>query len=202
MALSGEADPFKRKIGLLKIIAGYFADHGQRPPVVVGGEAVEIYTKGAFVSHDVDILSSRQALIDCLEKELGFSRIHHNFFCPEPLFAVEWQGSALEEGREAEDHVRPVVINGIAIHLVGMEDLVIDRLNAAKFSRHAESWEQARGLLLGARINGLKFDGEYAGRRAQHDDLLDFYERLWRSVDECLAAVAGAAGQDDHGSAP
>jgi len=54
-ALSEEHDAYRRKIKFLGIVARYFADHNLRPPVVVGGEAVEIYTHGAFTSLDIDI---------------------------------------------------------------------------------------------------------------------------------------------------
>lgn len=41
-ALSEENDAYRRKIKFLGIVARYFADHNLKPPLVVGGEAVEI----------------------------------------------------------------------------------------------------------------------------------------------------------------
>ncbi len=186
-ALCEEHDGYRRKIRFLRIVAQYFADNHLRMPVIVGGEAVEIYTQGAFTSLDIDIKSSLEGLVDCLEKELGFERMQHNFFNKNPLLAVEWQGAALEEGHEAESRVRKLSIDGTIIGIIGLEDLIIDRLNAAKFSRHNESYEQAKSILAGARIGGLDYDATYAEKRAAHDDVLDTYQRMLQDVELELA---------------
>ena len=169
---------FKQKIGLIRIIAQYFKDHGKKPPIIVGGEAVEIYTRGGFTTQDIDIKGSKQTLIDCLEKELGFERLHHVFSSSNPNFSVEWQGSTLEEGREGEAKIRIIAVGEDEIAVVGFEDLIIDRLNAAKFSGHQESFEQAKELYIIIQIGKLSFDESYAQTRANHDDVMDTYTRM------------------------
>jgi DNA-binding protein YbaB len=185
-ALGEEHDAYRRKIKFLGIVARYFADHNLKTPVVVGGEAVEIYTQGAFTFLDIDIKSSQDGLIECLEKELGFERCQHNFFNENPLLAVEWQGASLEEGHEAESRVRHLSIDGNIIGIIGLEDLIIDRLNAAKFAQHHESYEQAKTIFAGARIGGLDYDASYAEKRAAHDDVLDMYQRMLLDVEREL----------------
>ena len=177
-ALRNVESEFKQKLGLLQIISRYFNDRGAKIPIVVGGEAVEIYTRGGFTSHDIDLKSSMDVLVDCLEKELGFRRVQHAFNSVDPPFAIEWQGAALEEGREGEDRVRIIQVGDDRIVLIGFEDLIVDRLNAAKFSQHAESYEQAKELYLVTMLGTLSFDEEYALLKAKQDDVLDYYQKM------------------------
>ncbi len=50
-----------------------------KKPILVGGSAVEFYTRGTYKSLDIDLLADREALEKVLEK-MGFSKIGRHWF--------------------------------------------------------------------------------------------------------------------------
>jgi len=45
-----------------------------KKPILVGGSAVELYTRGTCKSIDIDLLADRNSLVKVLD-EMGFSKI-------------------------------------------------------------------------------------------------------------------------------
>jgi hypothetical protein len=183
--ISGDPDPFRRKLEFLLMLDDYCRDTGATPaPVVVGGEAVELYTRGNHASHDIDILASKEALDGLLVKILGFANERHWYGCPEADIIVEWQGRVLDSGPDGQAMVRTIRSGGGSIRVIGYEDLIVDRLEAAKFSRHGESYGQARDILAGALEEGVFLDRGYLGRRARDADVSDILARLYGDAGE------------------
>lgn len=61
-------------IHVASIITDAFTAVGLRPPTVVGGLAVEIYTNGDYTTRDVDFVHSDLRASGKLMRALGFSR--------------------------------------------------------------------------------------------------------------------------------
>jgi hypothetical protein len=64
--LSRERDPTARHLCVVAALSAEAARH-RAPVVVVGGSAVELYTMGAYVSGDIDIVANRALLAQILE---------------------------------------------------------------------------------------------------------------------------------------
>jgi predicted nucleotidyltransferase len=69
-------------------------------------------------------------------------------------------------------HVIAVRTRGLTVSMLGIEDLIIDRLNACVHWSHEESCDVARALLLG----NTDIDWEYLCRRAAEDERTDALE--------------------------
>jgi len=174
-------DPVKRRATFIAILSKEMNRRGEKAPVVVGGEAVELYTQGSYTTGDIDIKSPRAATESVL-KEWGFRKKGRTWFNKNLDIYVDWVGAALDEGEEAENRVTTIkMAKGLQIKVISIEDLVIDRLNAAKWWGDVDSLMWARVLLGVKRRLGEKVDLLYLKKRAVEESILDFLGKTLRS---------------------
>lgn len=106
--------------------------------ILVGGAAVSIFTRGAYLSGDMDVLVAvNDAFIVALEK-YGFEKdkehLRGGYFHPSyPTYYVDLNSGALFDGRADPRTVRVVILRPDSkLNLASVEDLIADRL--AQFS--------------------------------------------------------------------
>lgn len=132
-----------------------------KKPVLVGGSAVEFYTRGTCKSIDIDLLADRDSLEKVLEK-MGFSKIGRHWFYTKDI-GIEIVGDSTEGRR-----VNEVLHEGKLIRILSIEDLIVDRLSACKHWKSQYDCEQAL-VLVGAYSD--KLDMEYLKKRMKEEDL-------------------------------
>jgi hypothetical protein len=132
-------------------------------PVLVGGGAVELYSSGAFVTGDIDIIGDKDALISILQ-ELGFKREGMYFTKGNVFFHL------LSGPFEARSATISLKGTGFTLCVISIEDLIVDRLNACKWWKSAKDCEQAKYLLY---VYVDKVDKEYLEKRAKVEGVLD-----------------------------
>lgn len=133
----------------------------KKKPVLVGGSAVEFYTRGTCKSIDIDLLADRDSLIPVLEK-MGFSKSGRHWFYTKDV-GIEIVGESAEGRR-----VNEVLHQGKKIRILSIEDLIVDRLNACKHWKSQYDCEQAQVL---AGVYSDKLDREYLKKRMKEEDL-------------------------------
>jgi hypothetical protein len=131
---------------------------GNKKPILVGGSAVEFYTRGTCKSIDIDLLGDRETLV----KLLGFSKTGRHWFYTKDI-GIEIVGSSAEGRR-----VNEVLHEGKLIRIISIEDLIVDRLNACKHWKSQYDCEQAQ-VLAGAYLDNLDMD--YLKSRMKEEDL-------------------------------
>lgn len=163
-----ERDQFNRK---LLFIAYLFERLGERgvTTYLVGGQAVELYTGGQFTTGDIDITSTdRKATVKLLEAmkfvKTGMIWLREGFG-----IAVQIVGnypSATEKSRTIE-------IAGVKVNVVGVEDLIINRLVSAKFWRSNPKLDLEEARVL---WNGFKesLDAKYLRKGASDEHVSDY----------------------------
>ncbi|UOF89939.1 hypothetical protein LSG31_19040 [Fodinisporobacter ferrooxydans] len=100
-------------------------------PIVVGGLAVEIYTKEAYATWDIDMVFSNYPLANELLLALGFHKEGRHWYHEGLSVSVEIPGDQLEEA----DYNRVLKLNlsnGRHVYMIGVEDIILDRLRACK----------------------------------------------------------------------
>lgn len=132
-----------------------------KKPVLVGGSAVEFYTRGTCKSIDIDLLADRDSLEKVLEK-MGFSKIGRHWFYTKDI-GIEIVGES-PEGRRVND----IMHEGKLIRILSIEDLIVDRLNACKHWKSQYDCEQAQ-VLVGAYSD--KLDIGYLKKRMKEEYL-------------------------------
>ena len=73
---------------------------GNKKPILVGGGAVEFYTRGTCKSIDIDLLGDRETLVKLLE-DMGFSKTGRHWFYTKDI-GIEIVGSSAEGRRVNE----------------------------------------------------------------------------------------------------
>jgi hypothetical protein len=169
-----ECGPTERKF----VFVGVLNKHLRRGrAVLVGGGAVELYTAGAYVTGDVDLIGDREDILSLLTAA-GFER-QDRLFVSEPLeLAVDVVGSTLRPTETVEVNE----VGGYRVPIVSVEDAIVDRLLAAEYWKSRTDWEQAK-LLLGAHFDTV--DRARLEERARRNDV----ERKLRDLFDALEAT-------------
>lgn len=100
-----------------------------RPPVLVGGAAVELYSGGAYTTGDLDFVGSVPESVGRSLTLAGFRREGRHWIHGKGELFVEFPGSAIE------DHERTAIleVGGVSVLTLSPEDVIVDRLAAWQF---------------------------------------------------------------------
>ena len=142
---------------------------------LVGGEAVEIYTAGQFSTGDIDVTTSNREATIKLLRSMGFTRTGMIWLKTDLGIAVQIVASYPSSIEKA----RTISIDGYKVSVVGVEDLIVDRLVAAKYWRSNPKLDVEQATVLLNEFNsGL--DQEYLERRASEEKVGDYLDSLPR----------------------
>jgi len=169
--LSSLADPLERRLAFCALLARAMKDMGFLEPVIVGGHAVEFYTAGGYTTTDVDLVAASEALEQILPN-WGFRHLGRHWIHDDLGIAVEAPGSRLEGDRE---RVTEVATSAGAAYIIGLEDLIIDRICAFAHWQ-SEADRQWAALLL--RLFRNRIDVGYLRQRAKLYDVAEEVEKL------------------------
>ncbi|MBX6353988.1 MAG: UbiD family decarboxylase [Thermoflavifilum sp.] len=137
-----EQDPFIRGLRVIGYLTWLLEKAGTRP-IVVGGKAVELYTSGHYTTADVDFVLDGRELAGRLLEQVGFEARRtgeRHWYHPRLQLPVEIPDNVLQG---SEEKVLSVDVgDGCRVYVIGVEDLVLDRLRAAVYwnSRSDEAW--------------------------------------------------------------
>ena len=94
----------------------------------MGGGAVEFYTDGGYTTKDMDLALPTDATVDRAFADLGFEK-EGRYWCHHTLDLL-FEGPA-PYGLPGETAPRTrVSVDGLFVTIVGIEDLILDRLRA------------------------------------------------------------------------
>ena len=166
--------PFERRRYLAALLTRALEPRGIRP-IVVGGNALEFYTLGGYATGDLDLIVGAVEPVALLLQRWGFERAGRHWYSESLDLAVEIPGGSL-----AGDLARLTVVEveGLAAYVIGVEDLVIDRLNAYVHWRSEEDGRWAQELLI---LHETTVDWDYLTARAREAGVLEALEGLRRT---------------------
>ncbi len=181
-ALALEKDHLKKMLLAAAIVQQALKQAGYKV-YVVGGAVVEAYSRGLYMTHDIDYaLSDPISQVEPTLFRLGFRREGRVFLHPEGAFVVEFPGR-LDAGEM--ERLVTVEVDGLEVSLLSLEDIICDRINAAKHWKDESSAEWAR-MLMAAHRERLEFG--LLGALCADTGCLDEFERL-RALAEGDAGV-------------
>lgn len=165
-------DAFSRLIFVASVITDAFVMLGKTPPTVVGGLAVETYTQGGYTTLDVDMIAPDDQIASEVMHALGFERKSgfRHYQHPDLDVLVEFPTGPLEGAADRVTEVR--LDGGGSLRVIGIEDIVIDRLSAYVNwdRRRADSPDAIQAALLVV-AQREKIDMEYLRRTARERGL-------------------------------
>jgi predicted nucleotidyltransferase len=173
--LCAASSTLEKKLLIVGELTRRLATQGIRP-IIVGGTAVEIYSLGAYQTYDIDLVVAQREQAICALEAMGFERAGRVWFHPSWEMVIEIPDTHLA-GDTAR--INRIDIDGYQVDCIGLEDLILDRLNAAVYWRSSEDRRWV-GILLGA--YGDTLDYAYLRERAGQEGTLPMLEELLQEV--------------------
>jgi hypothetical protein len=158
-----EPDRLRRRLSALGALTARLEPHGIEP-ILVGGCAMEVYTDGGYATADVDLALPAGPEVDRAFDDLGFQKRGRFWVRPELDLYFEAPAPAGLPGETAPR--TELDIDGLRVVVLGVEDLLIDRLRAWV---HWKSEEDGRWTRRLAALYAEKLDWEYLRSRASNE---------------------------------
>ncbi len=169
-------DPLKKNMLVLGIITEGLKRYHLRP-ILVGGRAVEFYTLGEYRTFDNDLVCAGVGELESLLEELGFKRIGRHWYFEPTDTAIEIPASHLSGD---EKLVKRIKIGKYMVFIIGIEDLIIDRLNACVHWRSELDCDQAAALIT-THFNEINW--KYVRSRARRSDVKEKLGELVKKIE-------------------
>ena len=172
-----EKDRFKRRV----LFLGFFTEKLRKVganAVLVGGQAIEVYTGGQFETADIDIVVNKKPLAEKLLNAVGF-RNQSGIWYNEDLNIIV---QILDEYYSGDkDKIRKFKIREFELNVAAPEDLIVNRLYQAKIwkSNPQKDLEQAAALL---KIFSKLIDRDYLYKIAKRHNVKDFLDVIEKQV--------------------
>ena len=157
--LRAESEPRRRRLLALGLLTRRLAKHGIEP-ILVGGAALEFYTAGGYARSTSVVALPTSREVDAAFVSLGFEREGRYWYHAELDMLFEALARA---GLPGEDAPRTQTdVGGLRIVVIGIEDLLIDRLRAWVHWKSDEDGRWARRL---AALYSERIDWHYVHSR-------------------------------------
>jgi hypothetical protein len=154
-ALADEPDRLRRRLIALGALTARLAPL-KIEPILVGGLALEVYTDGGYSTGDVDLALPRTPEVDRAFADLGFTKRGRFWMRPELDLLFEAPAPAGLPGETAPR--TELDVDGLRVVVLGVEDLLLDRLRAWV---HWKSDEDGRWATRLAVLYARKLDWDY-----------------------------------------
>jgi predicted nucleotidyltransferase len=171
-SLSGKSN-FEKMIGTVGILT-HLLGEAQRP-IIVGGLAVEIYTRNEYTTVDIDLILSYRDKADEILTQLGFKKQGRHWFHPTLLVSVEIPNFVLEDADSARV-LELILPDGMKVYVIGLEDIILDRLRACVHWKSNSDCEWAARLYY---LHKDTLDIEYMKVTAKQDKTLEELEKIF-----------------------
>ncbi len=143
--------PLKRQLLTVALLTSLLEKRGKPAPVIIGGCALSYYTREVYFTADIDLAYVDREVLDEVLKDIGFSK-RGRYWVNESLKSAVEVPAAVLAGEEAPLEVVELG-EGLNCRVIGIEDLIIDRLNACKHWRSQTDCEMVELLII-------KYSGE------------------------------------------
>jgi hypothetical protein len=161
---------FERLIYSTSIFTELLIEH-QIKPIIVGGLAVEIYSQSGYTTQDTDLVMDGYEIADEILKELDFQKIEKDWIHPVVGISIEIPSNFLTGDYNKVTEL-PLDENK-KVYVIGIEDIILDRLRSAVHWKSGEDREWGYRLLL---IYFEDIDFVYIDSNFQHPSEKDEFE--------------------------
>jgi hypothetical protein len=163
--LAGVVSPLQRQLLVLAFISQRMKELGSQAPVLIGGCALAYYSRETYFTTDIDLACSDRAALDKVLRSIGFVVEGRYWVNHKMNLMVEAPANSLV----GEDAPREIVElgDGLECCVIGIEDLLIDRMNACV---HWNSSQECEMVDLLIRLWSPEIDWNYLLERAEKPD--------------------------------
>ena len=181
-ALKKENDPLRKALGVVAALTEALESEGIRP-ILVGGVALEFYTLGGYATKDIDLVVSGREKVKTVLENLGFMHRmgERHWYSTELDVAIEIPDEVLAGSPEK---LTVLEIDGKNVYIIGIEDLIIDRLSAAKFWQSPSDFEWAVKIIA---LHAEDIDFGYLKKAAQECDVEEILNKALKESENLRA---------------
>jgi predicted nucleotidyltransferase len=162
---------FEKMVQVAAILTKLLEDKHIRP-VIVGGLAVEIYTRSDYTTVDIDMIVSDRELAGQVLVQLGFSVEGRHWYHEKLMVSIEIPNDILEDADDSK--VTELQISyDLKVYVIGIEDIILDRLRACIHWKSSSDCEWGKRMFL---LHHDRLDIEYMKEVSKKDltsNLLD-----------------------------
>ena len=137
--------PLNRQLLMVALITRLLREKGKEVPLVIGECALSYYSREVYFTADIDLAYADREVLDSVLRSIGFEKKGRYWVNEDLKMAIEVPASVLA------DEDAPVEIvefeEGLQCRIIGLEDLIIDRLNACKYWKSEIDCEMVELLL-------------------------------------------------------
>lgn len=165
-----ERDPFRRRLLFLGFLSEKLKESGV-DAILVGGEAVDLYTAGTFATSDIDLVVDNRAVAEKLLNRFGFGKKDNGLWFNIDLNVVI---QVIDQSYSGDsDRLRKFRVKNYELRVAAPEDLIQNRLYSAKFwkSNPQRDMEQSIALLG---IFSDSIDNSYLDKLAKEHGIVDY----------------------------
>jgi hypothetical protein len=174
-SLEGKTN-FEKMLGTVGILT-YLLGEKMRP-VIVGGLAVEIYTRSEYTTVDIDIILFNYDKAGEIFVSLGFKKQGRHWFHPELLVSIEIPNFILEDA-DPSRVVEILLPNDLKVLVIGIEDIILDRLRACVHWKSTSDCEWAERLYY---LHKDRLDKNYLITKSKEDLTFPVLESILESI--------------------
>lgn len=153
--------PLKRQLLMVALITKLLEEKGKSPPIIIGGCALSYYSREVYFTSDIDLAYADREALNVVLTGIGFKKRGRYWVSEGLKMAIEVPASNLA-GEDSPVEIVEVG-EGLQCRIIGIEDLIIDRLNAFKHWKSEMDGEMVELLI---QRYGNELDWTYLERRA------------------------------------
>jgi len=168
---------FKKRLFFVGILTKYLKREKIKP-IVVGGHAVEFYTGGYYSTFDIDIIADGYNKIGNILEKWGFKKEGRHWYNEKLQIAIEIPSNFLEP--KSYNYITEIKIDNLNVYMIGIEDIIVDRLNAYKWWNSRSDREWAKKLL---KIRKEEIDFEYLNKKVKKEKIEDVFNEVLREIE-------------------
>ncbi|MGM8366630.1 DUF6036 family nucleotidyltransferase [Virgibacillus sp. W0181] len=158
---------FEKMVQTTAILTG-LVEYENLRPIIVGGLAVEIYTRSEYTTLDIDIIFSQRHIADRYLKLLGFVLEGKHWYHEELMVSVEISNDVLEDADD--DRVIELILqDNLYVYVIGIEDIILGRLRACIHWKSSSDCEWGKRLFL---MHAQRLDFDYLKHTSQKDNTI------------------------------
>jgi hypothetical protein len=178
--LKEERDPLKRRMFFLGLLTKTLKQNGVEA-ILVGGEAVDLYTAGMFSTADVDLVVDNKIITEKFLNRFGFGKQENGLWLNKDLVIVIQVITNPYSGDPKK--LRKFKIKEYELRVAAPEDLIQNRLFSAKFWKSNTQRDMEQSIVL-LRIFADSIDNSYLDKIAKENDIVDYLAKARRYASE------------------
>lgn len=180
--LREESDSFKRRMLFLGFLTKILKQNGVEV-ILVGGQAIDLYTAGTFSTTDIDLLVDNKTIAEKLLNRFGFGKEANGLWLNKDLAIVVQVISQPYSGNS--EKLRKFKVKDYELRVAAPEDLIQNRLYSAKFWKSNPQRDMEESITL-LRIFADSIDNAYLDKLSKENDIEDYLAKARKYAFEAI----------------